>query len=70
MLRDLLDKAVALALQAVFERRKPQRLADLQQQAVGAEIIRRQQPLHDGAHGRHKDAAPERRQGGQRLQTL
>ena len=70
MLRDLLDKTVALALQAVFERLQPQRLADLQQQAVGAQIIRRQQPLHDGRHGRHEDAAPERRQGRQRLQAL
>ena len=70
MLRDLLDKAVALALQAVLERLQRQRLADLQQQAVGAQIIHRQQPLHDGRHGRHEDAAPERRQGGQRLEAL
>ena len=67
MLRDLLDKTVALALQAVFEPFKLKRLPDLQQQAVCAQIIGRQQPLHDRCHRRHKDAAPEPGQGRKRL---
>ena len=67
MLRDLLDKTVALAQQAVFEPFKLKRLPDLQQQAVGAQIIGRQQPLQDRCDRRHKDAAPESGQGRERL---